>query len=91
MLRNIQDNKDACNTYSHLYKACCEKAGLRCEHVIRNADGTMHAWNRVRIGRRWGYVDSCWYDITKKNIYIRMEKPLKSHKILQVKETYLCS
>ena len=91
MLKNLQNNKGACNTYSHLYQACCMKSGLKCEQVIGYANGLYHAWNRVRLGEKWGYVDSCWYDLTGKKKYIRIGKQLKSHKMEKAVAVYICS
>ena len=37
-------------------------AGLECRFVSGTADGGGHAWNQVKVNRKWYYIDCTWDD-----------------------------
>lgn len=59
-----------CFGYATLFKAMCEKVGLKCELVVGYSKGTLtstpdlakpdHAWNAVRIDGEWALLDATW-------------------------------
>ncbi len=61
-----------CAVYSSIYEYLCHQAGLYCEIVDGEAFGVIydtddpswmgHAWNIVKIGRRYYHVDVTWDD-----------------------------
>ena len=83
MARNLKKNKGVCCTYAQLYQACCDIAKIECVHVIGYADGGLHSWNRVKIGKKWKFVDTTWYDATKRSKYIMSSKLWGSHKMVR--------
>lgn len=88
---NLKKNKGACFTYAQMYQACCDLAKIKCEHVIGYADEGYHSWNRVKIGKKWRYVDVTWYDCTKNGKYILKSKLWKSHRISRIVKVYRLS
>ena len=60
----VKKKKGCCYAYASYYNALCTAAGLesrRCNGYAYG-DGTWsgHAWNKVKIGGTWYYVDCCW-------------------------------
>lgn len=53
--------KGQCCTYAMMFDEMCEALGIECEYVVGDAGG-LHAWNRVRIGDSWYWVDVTWFD-----------------------------
>lgn len=55
-----------CAAYSKIMQGMCAEAGIPCLRVIgtgTTSDGTgSHAWNQVKLGDTWYYVDVCWND-----------------------------
>ena len=66
----LNSNYSKCTGYSALFMALCEQAGIKCVQIIGRAGGEAHAWNQVRIGSRWYYVDPTWNDARPKNKYL---------------------
>ena len=47
-----------CDSYSKIYLMLCSEAGIPVRRVTNNG----HAWNAVRLGGKWYYVDCTWDD-----------------------------
>lgn len=58
--------KSACRGYADLFSQMCMYAGIQNRVVIGKANGDYgwagHAWNQVRIGKKWYSIDVCWND-----------------------------
>ena len=80
-LRNLKKNRGYCLIYALVYQAACEKAGLQCRVAYGRADGDEHAWNKVRVGGKWRYVDACWYDGARSSKYVLSKRLWPSHKL----------
>lgn len=74
---NISDalsGSSVCSGYTRLYKAICNKVGLKCQVIIGYGNGGDHAWNRVKINGKWKYVDVTWDDTTRSNDYLLISR-----------------
>lgn len=63
--------KAICDGYSDLFKRLCDLTGLKCvsisgatktveEDIGKSADVSNHAWNAVKIKRKWYLMDATW-------------------------------
>ena len=62
----ISWKKGQCSHYAKAMKILCSISGIRCEYVAGKVSGSRHAWNIVKIGKKWYWFDSCWADKGKK-------------------------
>ena len=74
-----------CSSYALLMEAMCNYIGIECDFVEGWAMAGWtgwgaHAWNRVKIGTTWYYIDCCWNDETG-NQYLLSETLWNDHKI----------
>lgn len=58
-------HKTVCQGYALLFYKMCTDAGIPCR-VVTGWAGTPHAWNIVKLDKKWYYVDVTWDDIGKK-------------------------
>lgn len=63
----ITKGQGRCSSYALMMQAICNYVGIECNYVEGYAKGGFsgwghHAWNQVKIGSNWYYVDSCWND-----------------------------
>lgn len=67
----FRSGKAVCEGYANLFQSLCEKIGIECKKIIGYSKGysyfigkkfneTDHAWNVVKINKRWYFVDSTW-------------------------------
>lgn len=53
-----------CSAYADLFYVLCKAAKIPVRYVIGWADNGRqaywHCWNRVRVGKRWYYIDCTW-------------------------------
>ena len=70
----LDDGYGNCTSYALLFHAMCKDAGITCDVVsgtVMKSDGESgHAWNRVKIGGTWHYIDVCWNDSNPSNQYL---------------------
>ncbi len=71
---SIKNGVGVCANYARLYTDLCRAAGLKCVYVsgysrsspmfipFRRAKKNDHAWNAVRIDKKWYLVDATWAD-----------------------------
>ena len=78
--------KAVCQGFAMLLYRMCNEAGVPCRIVSGNAyskDGTVHAWNLIRINGKWYQADPSWdsvYVSKKKGIQCFMAgKKFKDH------------
>ena len=54
----LVEKKPVCQGYSYAFKAALDQLGIPCECIIETeSDGSLHMWNRVKIGSSWYNVD----------------------------------
>lgn len=69
-----------CHTYAQMFKAMCNVAGIESEYVRGIVSGGgSHAWNKVKIGNNWYWVDVTWYDSTGRSTYTLSSSLWSSH------------
>lgn len=51
-----------CQSYAIAFYMMAISAGLDCKYVRGTADGGGHAWNQVKVGGKWYYIDCTWDD-----------------------------
>lgn len=59
----LVSHKATCNGYAALLYDLCRDSGIPCRIIIGYTDTTrdaLHAWNIVRIGKKWYNCDSTW-------------------------------
>ena len=56
-----------CQGYAGAFDLIAKKAGLRSMTVSGSANGQKHAWNYVKIGNRYRYIDCTWDDTAAGN------------------------
>lgn len=67
--RNLfEDGEGDCASFSEAFYVMCKKAKIPVRYIIGWAEGTCHAWNRVKIGKKWYYIDTAmgcylWADL----------------------------
>lgn len=49
-----------CSAYADLFYVLCKASNIPVRYIIGKADGEWHAWNRVRIKKKWYWVDCTW-------------------------------
>lgn len=76
-------NKTAvCQGYATLFYAMAEQAGLDARVITGKSSGVNHAWNIVKIGDYYYYLDSTW-DAGKSeySYYLKCEENFTGHDI----------
>lgn len=53
----VRDGKAVCEGIAKAYKFLCDLAGISCIVVVGTMDGGAHAWNKVWIDGKAGFVD----------------------------------
>ena len=81
-------NKTAnCEGYARLFDRFCFVIGVQTEYesgrVKTNGEYGQHAWNKVKIGSEWFYIDVCWNDSSNPNRYL-LSKTLWSDHTSQI-------
>ena len=62
----LVEGKAKCDGYSYAFNYLCRMNGISSLCIVGTADGEKdggHAWNMVRTGGSWYYVDVTWDDI----------------------------
>ena len=74
--------KGCCEAYASVFEGMCKAAGLSsCRTCLGKEGGYGHAWNVVKIGKKWTYVDPTFYDTAKQKKYIGMTSLPKKYKL----------
>ena len=58
----IMRHQAVCGGYADLFDYMVSSMGYQCDYVYGYGNGGEHAWNRVKLGDVWYYVDVCWDD-----------------------------
>lgn len=63
----ITKKRGQCMHYAIAFAELCKLSGVKCEYVTgKMPGGGKHAWNIVKIGKKWYWCDPCWADSGKK-------------------------
>lgn len=65
----FQRRQGDCAGISSAFYVLCKKNKIPCRYVIGWTEDSCHAWNRVKIGGRWYYVDAT------KGLWLRRKLP----------------
>lgn len=81
----LYNKKAVCAGYAKFFKSVCDNLGISCKYISGTVDNGenvgSHAWNRVKIGNTWYYIDTCWNACLKSNAYYLSETLWSTHKI----------
>ncbi len=58
-----------CEGYAKAYTAALNALGIDCIYVPGEADGDSHAWNCVKLGEGYAFVDVTWDDVDREEDY----------------------
>ena len=68
--RDVFQNRTAdCAGIAEAFYVMCKKNGIPCRYIIGWTEDSCHAWNRVKVGGKWYYVDAT------KGIWLRKKLP----------------
>lgn len=99
--RNIQTAYNAlnegvacCQGFSMAYYLLCREAGIQC-HILTgtaktNSGLNAHAWNVVKIGRKWRAIDVTWSSVSPEKPHLASGARLRSH-YRDADSIFLCS
>lgn len=88
-------HKSVCSGYAKAFKMLCDQAGIKCYYVTGSTTKggkCNHAWNVVKIGKKYYGVDVCWDDGRGTHRYLlNGSKRFKKHYALGVGGKYKLS
>ena len=70
-----------CEGYANLFVDLCKKVNIECNKIIGITPEGKHAWNTVRIDKKWYLLDATWgnrFFILNPEIFIQDHFPNKS-------------
>lgn len=77
----FQLGKGQCHAYAQMFSEMCKVCGIECKYVQGYAMGVPHAWNKVKLGDTWYWVDTTWNDDSEYRTDYLLSKTLwGSHK-----------
>lgn len=85
-----------CAGFAEAFQSMCIACGIECYYVTgytyqgEETEGTYHAWNRVIIGEKSYYIDTCWND-SSQNSYFLSADGWDDHEIEKECEIYRIS
>lgn len=56
----VETRKAVCNGYAVLFQAMCWAEDIPCVYVTGDTTAGYHAWNAVKIGDEWKWIDATW-------------------------------
>lgn len=62
----LLDGRGTCDAYSRTLWLLCRMADIPC-HIVYGYTTEHHAWNLVKINRRWYHIDATWDDPVNTN------------------------
>jgi len=79
----LQKRVAVCDGYSRLFYYLCSGAGIISKYLSGLTPNGEHAWNAVRIDKRWYLIDATWgmkYFLIKPDVFIQDHFPLNQNK-----------
>ena len=86
-----------CAGYASLFYYLCDNAGLECQivqgcalvaaHANKTCHG-CHAWNKVKLGNEWYYIDTCWCDTLPSTTYYLTKELWNDRTVLNEYDIY---
>ena len=61
----LTSKKGQCSHYADAFQILCNISGVSCERVDGTYKNVGHAWNIVKIGKKWYWHDAGWADCGK--------------------------
>lgn len=61
----VTSKKGQCSHYADAFQILCNISGVSCERVDGTYKNVGHAWNIVKIGKKWYWHDAGWADCGK--------------------------
>ena len=58
----LVEGTSACQGYATLLYKMMTEVGIPCRVITGNAKGQLHAWNLVKLGKKWYNIDATWDD-----------------------------
>lgn len=49
-----------CSAYADLFYVLCKASKIPVRYIIGIAGDEWHSWNRVKVGKRWYWIDCTW-------------------------------
>lgn len=49
-----------CSAFADLFYVLCKASKIPVRYIIGRAGGDWHCWNRVKIKKRWYWIDCTW-------------------------------
>ena len=81
----FKTGKGQCHTYAQMFDEMCAVVNIPCTYESGYADGAggwgRHAWNKVKIGNSWYYIDTTWNDSPPRNRYYLSKTLWSNHKV----------
>lgn len=80
----LVDGSAVCQGYAAAFNLMAGKCGLQSMAVCGRAAGVSHAWNYIKTGSKYRYIDCTWDDTGKEKIsyqyfYVTEEKMREQH------------
>lgn len=77
----VRNKSAVCKGYAEFIKNVCDLYHVPCEYITGFVNDGRHAWNRVKIGETWYYIDSTWNVCLKTNEYFLSKVLWSDHKL----------
>lgn len=58
----LVDNNSVCEGYAKAYQYIMKELGIECIYIPGKGNGEGHAWNAIKLGNEYYYVDVTWDD-----------------------------
>lgn len=58
-----------CTGYSYAFKYLCDGLGIKA--LVIASDEMVHAWNAVKLGGAWYFVDVTWADTAERDFFLQ--------------------
>lgn len=49
-----------CSAYADLFYVLCKASKVPVRYIIGETDEGWHSWNRVKVGKKWYWIDCTW-------------------------------
>lgn len=84
---SVNSRKFICGNYAVMMKDLLNRAGVDCLVILGfSKKGVSHAWNLVKVGEKWYWLDTTWDDYNDTNLFLLngSDTFLESHELAYV-------